>query len=155
MECRLLGTPNEEIWPGVSKLINWHEYPQWTAKPLSSAVPGLDENGLHLLGVSSWFRNQASWEANNVARSWSEFSLLQEMLHYEPSRRISAKKAMEHPYFDDFDKSLLWKWSPDFPMSGIYLLACFPRAYVLANAYWHLLILLIRANYALFWFSLL
>ncbi|KAL3645426.1 hypothetical protein CASFOL_010606 [Castilleja foliolosa] len=69
---RLLGTPNEDIWPGIGKLVNWHEYPQWTPKPMSSAVPGLDENGLHLLS---------------------------EMLQYEPSKRISAKKAMEHPYF--------------------------------------------------------
>ncbi|KAK4489875.1 hypothetical protein RD792_000522 [Penstemon davidsonii] len=75
---RLLGTPNEEVWPGVGKLVNWHEYPQWSPKPLSSAVRNLDENGLNLLS---------------------------EMLHYEPSRRISAKKAMEHPYFDDLDKS--------------------------------------------------
>nr|Q38775.1 RecName: Full=Cell division control protein 2 homolog D [Antirrhinum majus]CAA66236.1 cyclin-dependent kinase [Antirrhinum majus] len=75
---RLLGTPNEEIWPGVSTLVDWHEYPQWTAQPISSAVPGLDEKGLNLLS---------------------------EMLHYEPSRRISAKKAMEHPYFDELDKS--------------------------------------------------
>ncbi|CAH9083675.1 unnamed protein product [Cuscuta epithymum] len=72
----LLGTPNEEVWPGVSQLVNWHEYPQWKPRPLSSAVPNLDEDGLNLLA---------------------------EMLHYEPSRRISAKKAMEHPYFDDLD----------------------------------------------------
>nr|GMC47247.1 cell division control protein 2 homolog D [Ipomoea batatas] len=77
---RLLGTPNEQVWPGVSKLVNWHEYPQWKPQPLSSSVPNLDENGLNLLA---------------------------EMLHYEPSRRISAKKAMEHPYFDDLDKSYL------------------------------------------------
>lgn len=49
---RLLGTPNEEIWPGVSKLVNWHEYPQWSPKPMSSAVPGLDQDGLNLLTVS-------------------------------------------------------------------------------------------------------
>uniref|UniRef100_A0A5K0VK13 Protein kinase domain-containing protein n=6 Tax=Nymphaea colorata TaxID=210225 RepID=A0A5K0VK13_9MAGN len=29
------------------------------------------------------------------------------MLQYEPSKRISAKKAMEHRYFDDLDKSNL------------------------------------------------
>ncbi|GFZ10569.1 cyclin-dependent kinase B2;1 [Actinidia rufa] len=29
------------------------------------------------------------------------------MLQYEPSKRISAKKAMEHPYFDDLDKAYL------------------------------------------------
>jgi cyclin-dependent kinase len=28
------------------------------------------------------------------------------MLQYEPSKRISAKKAMEHPYFNDVNKEL-------------------------------------------------
>ncbi len=50
--CRLLGTPNEEVWPGVSKLMNWHEYPQWSAQNLSTAVPNLDKDGLDLLAVS-------------------------------------------------------------------------------------------------------
>ncbi|KAK3014332.1 hypothetical protein RJ639_008925, partial [Escallonia herrerae] len=71
---RLLGTPNEQVWPGVSQLKNWHEYPQWKPKPLSSAVPNLDQDGIDLLA---------------------------KMLQYEPSERISAKKAMEHPYFHD------------------------------------------------------
>lgn len=53
--CRLLGTPNEEVWPGVSKLMNWHEYPQWTPQSLKTAVPGLDELGLDLLSVSCSF----------------------------------------------------------------------------------------------------
>ncbi|URD93971.1 hypothetical protein MUK42_00706 [Musa troglodytarum] len=73
----LLGTPNEEVWPGVSRLPNWHEYPQWSPKSLSSAVPTLEANGLDLLS---------------------------KMLQYQPSKRISAKKAMEHPYFDDVNK---------------------------------------------------
>ncbi|CAL0328711.1 unnamed protein product [Lupinus luteus] len=77
---RLLGTPNETMWPGVSKLMNWHEYPQWNPKSLSTAVPGLDELGLDLLA---------------------------QMLKYEPASRISAKKAMEHAYFDDLDKTYL------------------------------------------------
>ncbi|KAF5955861.1 hypothetical protein HYC85_008717 [Camellia sinensis] len=77
---RLLGTPNEQVWPGVSKLMNWHEYPQWNPQKLSSAVPNLDEDGQ---------------------------DLLLKMLQYEPSKRISAKKAMEHPYFDDLDKAYL------------------------------------------------
>ncbi|CAL9181675.1 unnamed protein product [Musa hybrid cultivar] len=75
---RLLGTPNDVIWSGVSKLPNWHEYPQWSPKSLSSTVPNLDDNGLDLLS---------------------------KMLQYEPSKRISAKKAMEHPYFDDVNKA--------------------------------------------------
>lgn len=32
---------------------------------------------------------------------------MQQMLQYDPSKRISAKKAMEHPYFDDLDKTRL------------------------------------------------
>lgn len=49
---RLLGTPNEEVWPGVSKLMNWHEYPQWNPQNLAKAVPNLEESGLDLLSVS-------------------------------------------------------------------------------------------------------
>ncbi|XP_021906358.1 cell division control protein 2 homolog D [Carica papaya] len=77
---RLLGTPNEKVWPGVSSLVNWHEYPQWSPLSLSSAVPKLDKDGVDLLS---------------------------QMLQYDPSKRISAKKAMEHPYFDELDKSNL------------------------------------------------
>lgn len=77
---RLLGTPNEDVWPGVSKLMNWHEYPQWGPQSLSKAVPGLEEAGVDLLS---------------------------QMLQYEPSKRLSAKKAMEHSYFDDLDKTYL------------------------------------------------
>ncbi|RRT37931.1 hypothetical protein B296_00039049 [Ensete ventricosum] len=48
----LLGTPSEEVWPGVDRLSNWHEYPKWSPKSLSSAVPNLDADGLDLLSVS-------------------------------------------------------------------------------------------------------
>ncbi|KAH7428385.1 hypothetical protein KP509_10G090200 [Ceratopteris richardii] len=75
---RLLGTPNEETWPGVSKLRDWHEYPQWQSADLSKAVPHLDPKGVDLLS---------------------------KMLQLDPCKRISAKAAMQHPYFDDLDKS--------------------------------------------------
>jgi len=31
--------------------------------------------------------------------------LLQKTLVYEPSKRISAKEALRHPYFQDLDKT--------------------------------------------------
>ena len=31
---KLLGTPNEEVWPGVSQLRDWHEFPNWQPQPL-------------------------------------------------------------------------------------------------------------------------
>ncbi|KAL5222417.1 hypothetical protein ABZP36_027130 [Zizania latifolia] len=76
---KLLGTPNEQVWPGVSKLPNWHEYPQWNPSKVADVVRGLDTDGL---------------------------DLLEKMLHYEPAKRVSAKKAMEHPYFNDVNKEL-------------------------------------------------
>ncbi|CAD6264703.1 unnamed protein product [Miscanthus lutarioriparius] len=76
---KLLGTPNEEVWPGVGKLPNWHEYPQWKPTKLSTLVPGLDAHG---------------------------YDLLEKMLEYEPAKRIPAKKALEHPYFNDLRKEM-------------------------------------------------
>jgi hypothetical protein len=49
---RLLGTPNELVWPGVQKLRDWHDYPQWQPQNLARAVPDLDPLGLDLLKVS-------------------------------------------------------------------------------------------------------
>ncbi|EFJ19614.1 hypothetical protein SELMODRAFT_110637 [Selaginella moellendorffii] len=77
-EKKLLGTPNDEIWPGVSKLRDWHEFPQWKPQNISRAVPDLDPKGV---------------------------DLLTKMLQYDPSKRISAKAAMQHPYFENLDKS--------------------------------------------------
>ncbi|CAD6343266.1 unnamed protein product [Miscanthus lutarioriparius] len=45
----LLGTPNEQMWPGVGKLPNWHVYPQWKPTKLCTLVPGLDSDGYDLL----------------------------------------------------------------------------------------------------------
>lgn len=72
---RLLGTPTEDIWPGVTKLRDWHEFPQWKPNPnaLTRVVPELDADGV---------------------------DLLTRMLIYDPSKRITAKEALRHPYFD-------------------------------------------------------
>ncbi|XP_078436503.1 cyclin-dependent kinase B1;2 [Wolffia australiana] len=75
---KLMGTPTEEQWPGVSSLRDWHEYPRWKPQPLARAVPSLEPEGVDLLS---------------------------RMLAYDPARRISAKEAMNHSYFDNLDKS--------------------------------------------------
>lgn len=51
---RLLGTPTEEIWPGLKRLRDWHEYPQWKPENFARAVPNLSPIGLDLLSVCSF-----------------------------------------------------------------------------------------------------
>ncbi|KAI8619486.1 kinase-like domain-containing protein [Chytriomyces sp. MP71] len=69
---RVLGTPNEDMWPGISALPDYKpSFPQWNEKPLSEVVPGLDTDGLDLLA---------------------------QLLAYDPAARISAKRALLHPY---------------------------------------------------------
>jgi len=72
---RTLGTPNEDTWPGVTSLPDFKSaFPKWPAKSLASVVPGLEPSGIDLLG---------------------------KMLTLEPSRRITARTALEHEYFKD------------------------------------------------------
>lgn len=72
---RCLGTPNEETWPGVSSFKDYKPtFPQWTGNHLAKQVPGIEPLGL---------------------------DLLKRMLVYEPSKRISAREALQHEYFKD------------------------------------------------------
>lgn len=71
---RILGTPNEDIWPGVTTLPDFKtSFPKWSRKSLADHVPTLDEHGI---------------------------DLLESLLFYDPAMRISAKRAICHPYFD-------------------------------------------------------
>lgn len=51
---RLLGTPTEKQWPGVSSLRDWHVYPQWEPQNLARAVPSLGPDGVDLLSVTTY-----------------------------------------------------------------------------------------------------
>lgn len=50
--CRLVGTPTDKQWPGVTSLRDWHVYPQWEPQNLASAVPALGPDGVDLLAVN-------------------------------------------------------------------------------------------------------
>ena len=75
---RLLGTPSEDVWSGVSRLRDWHEFPQWKPQDLARVIPELDAHGIDLMS---------------------------KMLQYDPAKRIHATEALKHPYFDTLDKS--------------------------------------------------
>ncbi|KAF4578450.1 protein kinase superfamily protein [Pleurotus pulmonarius] len=70
---RILGTPNDETWPGVSALPDYKStFPQWSEQDLGRIVSTLDEDGL---------------------------DMLKKTLTYDSAKRISAKRALIHPYF--------------------------------------------------------
>eukprot|EP00898_Chlorokybus_atmophyticus_P001360 jgi/Chlat1/2224/Chrsp17S02554 len=71
---KLLGTPNEEVWPGVSKYRDWHEFPQWKPADLCDVFNGHDPEAIELFELC---------------------------MKYNPVDRISAKQALNHPYFKD------------------------------------------------------
>jgi serine/threonine protein kinase len=73
---RVLGTPNEETWPGVTSLQDWNSsFPVWPSLQLSRLVPKLCEEGT---------------------------DLMEQLMMIDPRRRLSAVEAMKHPYFKDF-----------------------------------------------------
>ncbi|KAF3659859.1 Cell division control protein 2 -like protein [Capsicum annuum] len=50
---RVVGTPNEDTWPGVTSLPDYKSaFPKWPPKDLATVVLNLDTAGLDLLGVS-------------------------------------------------------------------------------------------------------
>lgn len=72
---QVLGTPTEETFPGVTRLPDFNElFPKWRRQDLAEKVPALSPAGVDLLS---------------------------QMLEYSPMRRISAKQALMHEYFDD------------------------------------------------------
>ena len=46
---KLLGTPNEDVWPGVKTLRDWHEFPQWKPQPLEKVFVTLEPSGIDLM----------------------------------------------------------------------------------------------------------
>ncbi|KAH8394162.1 hypothetical protein KR215_001272 [Drosophila sulfurigaster] len=73
---RILKTPTEDIWPGVTSLPDYkNTFPCWSTNQLTNQLKNLDGYGV---------------------------DLIQKMLIYDPVHRISAKDILEHEYFNGF-----------------------------------------------------
>lgn len=78
---KVLGTPNDSNWPDALKLPDFKAtFPRWKGVPLSEHTSYMDEVAI---------------------------DLLQGMTALDPNKRISARMALLHPYFDTMDKSKL------------------------------------------------
>ena len=50
---RILGTPTEDSWPGVSSLPDYKPtFPRWSKLDLAKVIPTLDDVGIDMLKVS-------------------------------------------------------------------------------------------------------
>ncbi|KAF9921327.1 hypothetical protein FBU30_008681 [Linnemannia zychae] len=90
---KLLGMPNDKIWPGFSKLPLASHVPNFVQpyNMLRSRLPYLTENGLDLMS---------------------------KMLTYDPARRITAEEALKHPYFSEAPPPKHPSMFPTWPSKG-------------------------------------
>lgn len=70
---RVLGTPDDTSWPGVSELSDYKStFPNWQRSSLAKHAPQLNEEAIDLLN---------------------------KLLVYKPDERITARSALQHPFF--------------------------------------------------------
>ncbi|XP_035014598.2 cyclin-dependent kinase 16 isoform X4 [Hippoglossus stenolepis] len=71
---RILGTPTEETWPGIttSEEFKTYKFPQYRPEPLVNHAPRIDNDGHDLLSM---------------------------LLQFEAKKRVSAEDALRHSYF--------------------------------------------------------
>ncbi len=71
---QIMGTPNEENWPGITKLKDYSiNFPQWKPKKLKDLFPNFDKDGL---------------------------DLMEKFLQMDPDKRITIKDALNHPFLE-------------------------------------------------------
>lgn len=76
---KVLGTPNENNWPDALKLNDFKStFPKFRGMAMTEHTPTLNE---------------------------LEVDLLSGLVALDPNRRISALAALQHPYFDDMDRT--------------------------------------------------
>jgi serine/threonine protein kinase len=76
---RIMGTPSERAWPGISQYSEYKQnFQMFATQDLRSILPQIDPSGI---------------------------DLLQRMLQLRPELRISAHDALQHPWFNDLTQS--------------------------------------------------
>jgi cyclin-dependent kinase len=71
---RVMGTPTSKNWPSISEFKDWHDFPNWSPQKLEAIFPMLEQDAI---------------------------VLLRSFLRLDPTRRTTATKAMNFPFFDE------------------------------------------------------
>lgn len=80
---RMLGTPTEEMWPGVSAMAHFSKL-TWRTPSVGKLREEIPDN------LSSF--------SSSVFLNDTGFDLLRRLLEMDPSKRISASAALQHPW---------------------------------------------------------
>ena len=76
---QILGTPNEETWPGISKLPEYKlSFPQWRPQP-----------------IKSWAKEFKDFDKDGL-------DLMEKFLQMDPEKRITIREALNHPFIVKF-----------------------------------------------------
>lgn len=94
MMCGLLGSPTPRIWPGMASLPSAGRFslPDQPFNFLRKHLPSLSDQGVHLLNS---------------------------LLTYDPEKRITARQALRHPFFQERPYPLHELDMPSFPTSHL------------------------------------
>jgi hypothetical protein len=77
------------MWPGVTSLPDYKAiFPQWAPKDLETSIDNMTPVAADMLNVRS-----------GRLTGLTLIAMAQGMLVYDPAKRISAKAALQHPYF--------------------------------------------------------
>eukprot|EP01118_Nematostelium_gracile_P002232 TRINITY_DN1246_c0_g1_i1.p1 TRINITY_DN1246_c0_g1~~TRINITY_DN1246_c0_g1_i1.p1 ORF type:complete len:488 (+),score=132.10 TRINITY_DN1246_c0_g1_i1:77-1540(+) len=91
---KLLGSPNDKIWPGIMKL------------PHSKKINFGNQPYNHL-------KNKFTGQITEAC-----FDLMNKMLTYDPEKRITAAEALQHPYFQESPRAKDPDLMPTWPSSN-------------------------------------